>query len=29
MELLPDGFVFLGDGCERLGYPTQLMRDGN
>ena len=25
MELLPDGLVFLGDGCERLGYPTQLM----
>ena len=29
MELLPDCFVFLGDGWERLGYPTQLMRDGD
>jgi len=29
MKLLPDGFAFLGDGCEYLGYPTQLMRDGN
>ena len=25
MELLPEGFIFLGNGCELLGYPTQLM----
>ena len=27
MELLRDSLVLLGDGCERLGYPTQIMRD--
>jgi len=27
MELLPEVLVFLGDGCDRLGYPAQLMRD--
>ena len=25
MELLPEVLVFLGDGCDRLGYPAQLM----
>jgi len=25
VELLPDGLIFLRDGCEVLGYPTQLM----
>jgi len=29
MELLPDGLIFLGDGCELLGYPTQLMGNGD
>ena len=29
MELLADGLVLLGNGCEHLGYPTQLMRDGD
>jgi len=28
MELLPEVLVFLGDGCDRLGYPAQLVRDG-
>jgi len=28
MELLPEVLVFLGDGCDCLGYPAQLMRDG-
>ena len=27
MELLPEVFVFLGNGCDGLGYPAQLMRD--
>ena len=27
MELLPEVLVFLGDGCNRLGYPAQLVRD--
>jgi len=26
MELLPEVLVFLGDGCDRLVYPAQLMR---
>jgi len=25
MELLPEVLVFLRDGCDRLGYPAQLM----
>ena len=25
MELLPPVLVLLGDGCDRLGYPAQLM----
>jgi len=25
MELLPEVLVFLGDGCDGLGYPAQLM----
>ena len=25
VELLPEVLVFLGDGCDRLGYPAQLM----
>ena len=29
MELLPNGLIFLGDGCELLGYPTQLMGNGD
>jgi len=29
VELLPDGVGFLGDGCELLGYPTQLMGNGD
>jgi len=29
MELLPDGLIFLGDGCELLGYPTRLMGNGD
>ena len=29
MELLPNGLIFLGDACELLGYPTQLMRNGD
>ena len=29
MELLPQVLVFLGDGCDRLGYPAQLMRNGH
>jgi len=29
MELLPEVLVFLGDGCDRLGYPAQLMQDGH
>jgi len=28
MELFPEVLVFLGDGCDCLGYPAQLMRDG-
>jgi len=29
MELLPEVLVFLGDGCDCLGYPAQFMRDGH
>jgi len=29
VELLPDGVVFLGDGCKLLGYTTQLMGNGD
>ena len=29
MELLPNGLICLGDGCEPLGYPTQLMGNGD
>jgi len=29
MELVPDGLVFLGDGCELLGHPTLLMGDSD
>jgi len=29
VELLPNGLIFLGDGCELLGYPSQLMGDGD
>jgi len=29
MELLPEVLVFLGDGCDRLVYPAQFMRDGH
>jgi len=29
VELLPDCVAFLGDGCELLGYPTQLMGNGD
>jgi len=29
VELLPYGLIFLGDGCELLGYPTQLMGNGD
>jgi len=25
MKLLPEVRVFLGDGCDRLGYPAQLV----
>jgi len=25
VELLLEVLVFLGDGCDRLGYPAQLM----
>jgi len=25
MELLPELLVFLGDGCNRLGYPAEVM----
>jgi len=29
VELLPEVLVFLGDGCDRPGYPAQLMRDSH
>ena len=29
MELLPDSLIFLGDGCELLGYPAELMGDSD
>jgi len=29
VELLPDRLICLGDGCELLGYPTQLMGNGD
>jgi len=29
VELLPDCLAFLGDRCELLGYPTQLMGNGD
>jgi len=29
MELLPEVLVFLRDGCDRLGYPAQFMRDSH
>ena len=29
MELLPNGLIFLADGSELLGYPTQLMGNGD
>jgi len=29
IELLPEVLVFLGDGCERVGYPAQLMSDSH
>jgi len=29
VELLPEVLIFLRDGCDRLGYPAQLMRYGH
>jgi len=29
MELLPEVLVFLGDGCDHLGYPAQLRLYGH
>jgi len=29
MDLLTNDLVLLGDGCEHLGYPSQLLRDGD
>jgi len=29
MELLPEDLIFLGDGCDRLGYPAHFMCDGH
>jgi len=29
VELLPEVLVFLGNGCDHLGYPAQLMRAGH
>ena len=29
MELLPVVLVFLGDGCDGLGYPAQLVGDSH
>jgi len=29
MELLPEVLAFLGDGCDGLGYPAQLVCDGH
>jgi len=29
VKLLPNGLIFLGDGYELLGHPTELMGDGD
>ena len=29
MELLPQCFVFLREGCQLLGNPGELLRDGD